>query len=284
MQQVGVPFGIKLTAQDTRNNTVTGFSGTVQIGSNRTPAGDPLTSDPFTAGVLTQPVTLTQAGLLSTITVTQTNETGGTVSGSSNAFTVLTPDGSGSLATPTGYVRNGSAGNTLTFTYTAPAGGMVNGALSLDVPDGWPDPSTSGSAPGYFVTNIGTKSTVGRTLIVSGVTRSEGQTVVITYGARAGGGPGATAPTAAGLQSWVAKSKMLASGSLAQLASSPAVNVLFPRRLGLALAGPDFVDAGSSGNTIVLHLHRRRRGMVNGRSRSPFRLVGRRPTTTPAPA
>jgi hypothetical protein len=27
MQQVGVPFGIKLTAQDTRNNTVTGFSG-----------------------------------------------------------------------------------------------------------------------------------------------------------------------------------------------------------------------------------------------------------------
>jgi hypothetical protein len=45
---------------------------------------------------------------------------------------------------------------------------MVNGALSLDVPDGWPDPSTSGSAPGYFVTNIGTKSTVGRTLIVSG--------------------------------------------------------------------------------------------------------------------
>ncbi len=247
-QQAGVPFTVRITAQDAGNTTVTGFDGTVDIDSNRAIAGGLFTSGPFVAGVLSQSITLTQAGLLSTITATQT---GAGVSGTSNAFTVLAADGSGTFTTPTGFVRPGSTGNTLVFTYTAPAGGMVNGAISLEVPEGWPEPSTSGSDPGYFVTNKGTRSIAGRALIVSGLTRSEGETVVVTYGAKAGGGPGATAPTAPGPQSWVGKSNMLAGGSLASLSSSPQITVLAADGSGTMEPSPAFVGQSSSANTIA---------------------------------
>ena len=105
-------------------------------------------------------------------------------------------DGSGSLTTPTGFVRNGSVANTLVFTYTVAAGGLSNGALSLEVPEGWSPPSATAGDAGYVVANTGSRSVSGRTVTVSGLTLGEGKTVVVTYGARASGGPGATAPTA----------------------------------------------------------------------------------------
>ena len=85
-QTAGVPFSVKITAQDAANNTVTGFNGTVDITSNRTCSAGCATTAAFTAGVLTsQSVTLTQAGTLSTVTAT---DHAGTKTGTSNAFTV----------------------------------------------------------------------------------------------------------------------------------------------------------------------------------------------------
>jgi hypothetical protein len=86
-QTAGVPFSVKITAQDVSNHTVTGFTGTADITSNRTCSAGCATTAAFTAGVLSsQSVTLTQAGALSTITAT---DHAGTKTGTSSAFTVI---------------------------------------------------------------------------------------------------------------------------------------------------------------------------------------------------
>jgi hypothetical protein len=85
-QAVGVPFSVRITAQDASNNTVTAFSGTADITSNRTASSGMGTSAVFTAGVLaSHAITLTQSGTLSTITATRT---GGAETGTSAGFTV----------------------------------------------------------------------------------------------------------------------------------------------------------------------------------------------------
>ena len=76
--------------------------------------------------------------------------------GASPSVTVNAADGSGTLTTPTTNVAAGSAGNTLTFTYTAATGAMVNGAVRLTVPTGWSVPSTIGTAAGYTTASTGT--------------------------------------------------------------------------------------------------------------------------------
>ncbi|HEX4933537.1 MAG TPA: hypothetical protein VFV33_10190, partial [Gemmatimonadaceae bacterium] len=57
----GVPFALALQALDAYGNAASGFSGTVALGVD---AGtiSPLTSNPFTGGMLTQDVTVTGAG------------------------------------------------------------------------------------------------------------------------------------------------------------------------------------------------------------------------------
>jgi hypothetical protein len=82
-QTVGSSFNIMLTAQDVNNNTVTGFVATVNLS---TTAGtiSPTTSTAFTAGILNQAVTVSQAGTGRTITA----DDGGGHIGTSNNFTV----------------------------------------------------------------------------------------------------------------------------------------------------------------------------------------------------
>src|SRR5207253_6090024 len=118
--------------------------------------------------------------------------------GSSPSITVYAADGSGTLTTPTSSVANGSTGNTITFTYTAAAGGLSNGSVTLDVPAGWSAPSTTGANAGYTTASSGTVSVSGQTITVASVTVAGGSTFTITYGATSGGGPGATAPASAG--------------------------------------------------------------------------------------
>lgn len=79
----GTPFNITITARDSANNTVLGFTGTVNLSTN---AGTitPTTSGAFTSGALTQSVTLTQSGAGKTISVN--DDSGHT--GTSNTFTV----------------------------------------------------------------------------------------------------------------------------------------------------------------------------------------------------
>src|SRR5207237_8275938 len=111
----------------------------------------------------------------------------------------------GTLTTPTSNVANGSTGNTITFTYTAAAGGLSNGSITLDVPAGWSAPSTTGANAGYTTASTGTVSVSGQTITVSSVTLAGGSTLTVTYGATSAGGPGATAPGSAGSATWQGK-------------------------------------------------------------------------------
>ncbi len=90
-QTAGTAFAITtITAQDANNNTVTTFTGTVDMSETGGGAGGTVTpsqSSAFTAGVLSgQSVTLTKSGSLVTITVTDHAGTGKT--GVSGTFTV----------------------------------------------------------------------------------------------------------------------------------------------------------------------------------------------------
>ncbi len=261
-QTAGVPFNIKVTAQDASNNTVTSFNGTVDVSSNRTCSAGCTASANFTGGVLSShSITLSGAGTGSTISVIQS---GGSASGVSNSFTVFSPDGAGTMIASPTYVANGAGGKTLTFTYTVPAGGMSGGALSLTVPDGWSQPSTTATDPGYSTSSYGTLAVADRTMTVSGLNRAAGSSVQIVYGVKRSGGPGATAPTTAGAQSWPAKSMITGSGSLQPLASSPSVTVLSPDGSGTMSPSPSSVSQGSSGNTLIFTYTAASGGMVNG--------------------
>jgi hypothetical protein len=137
----------------------------------------------------------------------------------------LAPDGSGTLTTPTSTVVHSSSGNTITFTYTAATGGIAGGAITIVVPTGWNAPSLAGANPGFVKTGKGVVSVSGQTITISNLTLAGGQSFQITYGAKSGGGPGATAPVSTGSQTWQAQSKATAGGTLINLAASPAISI-----------------------------------------------------------
>src|SRR4029077_12087122 len=107
-QTAGSSFNVEVTAQDQFGNTVTGFTGTTGLSSNRTCSAGCVQTAAFTAGVLAStPVTLTQSGANSTVTATNH---GGSETGTSNTFTVnpaavdhfaVTNTSGGSIATQT---------------------------------------------------------------------------------------------------------------------------------------------------------------------------------------
>ncbi|MFN0158615.1 MAG: FG-GAP-like repeat-containing protein [Bacteroidota bacterium] len=84
-QTAGTPFSITITAQDRNNIIVTDFSGTVDLS---TTAGTitPSISGAFVAGQRTESVSVSGSGFDKTVTATRT---GGTESGTSNPFDVL---------------------------------------------------------------------------------------------------------------------------------------------------------------------------------------------------
>ena len=122
-------------------------------------------------------------------------------------------------------VVHASKNHTLVFTYTAGTGGISGGAIAVTVPSGWSGPSTSTSAAGYATASAGTVSIQSRTIVVSGLTLAANATVTITYGSKAHGGPGATATSSTGKQTWPASEHSLAGSALVALASSPAITV-----------------------------------------------------------
>jgi hypothetical protein len=102
---------------------------------------------------------------------------------------------------------------------------MVNGALTLTVPAGWSAPTTTPGA-GLSTASRGTLSVAGRTLTVSGLTLPGNQSMTLTYGSTAGGGPGASAPATAGAPSWPATELSSAGGAFVALVSPPSVAVM----------------------------------------------------------
>ena len=172
--------------------------------------------------------------------------------GSSPSITVNAADGTGTLTTGTTNVAAGQTGRTITFTYTAAAsGGMSNGSVTVDVPSGWSAPSTTGSNAGYTTSSAGTVSVAGQTITVSSVTLAGGGSFTITYGPTAGGGPGATATSTSGAQTWQAQEKSTSTGTLTNLASSPSITVLAADGSGTLTTGTSDVSAGQTGRTIT---------------------------------
>ncbi len=157
-----------------------------------------------------------------TIDVTVTSQAGTT-----KRYTVLVRafNGSGILTASTSRVTAGSSGHTLVFTYTAQTD-MQDGAVAIDVPEGWSLPSTTAGDPGYTTASTGSVEVSNRTITVTGLTLAAGETVTIAYGDRSGGGPGAAAPTTAGAQTWQARSRVTGNGTLEALGGgSPTIKV-----------------------------------------------------------
>jgi len=86
-QTAGTPFSIRITAQDINNGTWTAFTGTVDITSTGTLSAGGGTTGAFVNGVLaSHSVTISNTG---SFTITATRTSGGTQTGTSNAFTVV---------------------------------------------------------------------------------------------------------------------------------------------------------------------------------------------------
>jgi hypothetical protein len=82
------------------------------------------------------------------------------------------------------------------------------------------------NSAGYATASTGHVSIHGRTITISGLTRTTRETVTITYGSKANGGPGARAPTTeVGAQTWQAQEKSVPGGSLTMLATPPKITI-----------------------------------------------------------
>src|SRR6266542_2657425 len=183
---------------------------------------------------------------------------------SSPSITVLATDGSGTLTTGTSDVSASQTGRTITFTYTAATGGLSSGSVTLAVPAGWSAPSTAGANAGYTTASSGTVSVSGQTITVSSLTLAAGNTFTITYGSTAGGGPGATATSSTGAQTWQAQEKSTGGGSLANLGSSPSITVSAADGSGTLTSSTSAVPRSSTGNTITFTYTAATGGLSNG--------------------
>jgi hypothetical protein len=152
-----------------------------------------------------------------------TSDNAGHQSSVAHQYKVFAANGSGQMSESPSTVSAASAHNTLTFSYKGARGGIWHGALTLTVPASWSAPSTSPTAPGHVTASEGNVSISGRTITVSVPILASGHTLTITYGSRAAGGPGASAPSATGTQAWQAQEKSVPGGALTGLATSPQV-------------------------------------------------------------
>src|SRR5436190_1638417 len=179
-------------------------------------------------------------------TGTLTNLTAG-----SPSITVNAADGAGTIAASISTVSASQTGRTITFTYTAPTGGISSGSVTVAVPAGWSAPSTTSNAAGYSTSSAGTLSVAGSTITVSPLTLAAGNTVTITYGDTSGGGAGATATSSTGPQSWTTQAKSTSAGSLTSIASSPSITVYAADGGGTMAASISVVSASQTGRTIT---------------------------------
>jgi len=147
---------------------------------------------------------------------------------SSPSIDVYAADGSGTLTTPITDVLAGSTGNTLRFTYTAPTGGVSDGAVTITVPSGWTAPVTT-NASACTAATTGTIGTSGQTIIVSNLNLAANTSAVITYGATSGGNcsadDGVTAPPSSGTSTFTAEEMSTEDGTLSTIAASPTITI-----------------------------------------------------------
>ena len=184
--------------------------------------------------------------------------------GASPSVTINAANGSGTLTTSTGNVSASQTGRTITFTYTAAAGGTVGGAVTVTAPAGWSAPSTTATDAGYSTASTGTVSVAGQTITVSGVTLAGAATMTIVYGDTGGGGSGATATAATGAQTWQAQERSTLAGVLTNLAASPSITVYAADGSGTTASSISAVSASQTGRTVTLTYTAATGGMLNG--------------------
>ena len=133
----------------------------------------------------------------------------------SPAVYVDSPDGSGSLGVSPDPVIAGSTGNDMTLTYTAAAGGLGDGSITIDHPAGW----TAFSAGSLDTSDCSgcTVSYPGGNLELDNVTLASAEQLTIDYTA--------TAPAVTGDYSFAAQEASSSGGTLADLAATPQVHV-----------------------------------------------------------
>jgi len=174
----------------------------------------------------------------------------------------ISSDGSGTMTVAPTSAGAGSTTDTLVFTYTAATGGLNSGAITVAVPSGWSVPSTTVGAAGYTTATCGFVSIVGASIQVSGVTLAGGTSCTITYGSKAGGGPGATAPSTPQTSTFTTAEQSTATGTLTTLAVSPQVAVggtplpiqIFgadPVGTAIAISQAEFPNPGSAGAVVL---------------------------------
>src|SRR5204863_3353336 len=170
-QTAGSPFSLSITAQDANNNTVTAFTGTVDITID-SGGISPTVSSAFVSGGRSESVTVTQSGSR-TITVTRT---GGSETGSSGAFTVNAGTVDHFLVANPGTQTAGTA-----FSLTITAKDVNNntvtsfaGSVSIAVDSGTVTPTVSGS----FVSGVRTESVT--------VSQAGSRTITVTGGGGSG--------------------------------------------------------------------------------------------------
>jgi hypothetical protein len=116
-----------------------------------------------------------------------------------------------------------SGRSTLTFSYTAPDAGLSpSGAVTVQIPAGWTVPSPRPGQAGYASSSRGRLSVSGRLIIVAGTAMHSGQKLTITYAH-------ATAPSSAGVSTFVTSQRQDGTSGLDTLTVSPAVTVALIR-------------------------------------------------------
>ena len=96
------------------------------------------------------------------------------------------------------------------------------------------------------------------------MTLAAGNTFTITYGDTGSGGPGATATSSTGAQTWQAQEKSTSAGSLTNLGASPSITVNAADGSGTLTTPTTNVSASQTGRTITFTYTAATGGISNG--------------------
>jgi hypothetical protein len=187
-QTAGTPFNVRITARDANNNTVTAFTGTVDLSgvAGTTVQGQPVVSAAFTAGVLaSHSVTVTSAGTAKSLIVTNS---AGAQTGTSNTFDVnggapatFTVAGSGTQVAGTSQVVTITAFDT--FGNIATYSGAQNVTFSGATPSGGFNPTATNNAAAPVAFGTATAVNFANGVATSSVVLYKAETAAIAVSA-----------------------------------------------------------------------------------------------------